>query len=104
MAYKIDASLGALNSNQSSSQLVRTSTGNLYAVIVSSGDVRVYKSTNNGVSWVQQDYRNVPSTVDTLVSAVIDSSDTIHIAFTGVSNTIVRYVQYSTSTDTFGQL
>lgn len=103
MAIKLAASLGALNSGQSSSQLVRTSGGNLYAVLVVSSTIKIYRSTNSGVSWSIQDYSNSPSTLGTFVAAAIDGTDKIHMAFRkqAVVN-ILEYATFSTSTNTFG--
>ena len=64
MATKIAGALGAISGNQASSQLVRTSTGILYALVTTSSLVlKIYKSTNNGLSWLQQDYNNSPQTI-----------------------------------------
>ena len=102
-------SFGALSSTQSSSQLLRTSNGNLYAVLLTA-DLRVgvFKSTNNGNTWSKQKYINSPTyTVFSGfrgLSAAIDSTDIIHIVYTQTPPNLtgVRYIQYSTSTDTFG--
>jgi hypothetical protein len=101
MANKIAANLGALSSIQSAPQLVRTSAGILYAIVSTGTLIRVYKSTNNGISWAIQDYPNVPKATSSSVSAAIDGNGVIHIS---IVNGTLFYIQFSTTTDTFGRL
>lgn len=100
--YKISPSLGALNSLQSSSQLVRTSTGNLYSVISSSGDVDIYKSVDKGQTWNEQDYHNTVPTGSTNITAAIDGNNVIHIGFSNPAG-LGAYISFNTSTDTYGR-
>ena len=58
--------------------VVRTSTGDLYAVVVDSGGaVEVWYSAD-GTSWAQQDAGNSPAT-GIAADCTIDSSDILHI-------------------------
>jgi len=98
--YKIAASLGTLSTTQSSTQLVRTSGGVLYAVLASGKRVSVWKSSDNGKIWTQPDYGRGPTTTSTGIAAAIDNSGIIHIAYIFLG-TSARYVQFSTTTDTF---
>lgn len=99
---------GALSTNISSSQLVRTSTGILYSVLVAIGNkgstqIQVFKSINNGISWSKQDYIHSPLTTTTLASVAIDSSDLLHILYVaGSTETQIVHGVYSSATDTFG--
>src|ERR1043166_8357735 len=77
--------------------LVRTSSGNLYAVILDTSStpaVRVYESTNGGTSWAQQDAAHAPSGANYKVpSAAIDGNGVIHLAYWNStwSSTGLRY-------------
>lgn len=97
------SALGTLNASQSSNQLIRTSENNLYAVVVSANRVRVYKSIDNAKTWVRQSYGTTLLASSTLISAAIDGSDNIHIIYL-TSTTVVKYVLFDTSTDTFGTI
>lgn len=96
--------------NVSKKNVVRTTGGTLYAVVnfqrtipTPRSDVVVYKSTD-GSSWSEQDAANNPTggsaSAYSSVSCALDSSGNIHISYRHNLNGI-RYVVFSTSTDTF---
>jgi len=99
MAYYIIAP-GALNSSQSSSQLVRTPTNNLYAILIVSLRVQVYLSINNGKTWSLQNYANSPSSAGSMVAAAIDGNNVIHITYL-TGGAVASYIQFSTTTNVF---
>lgn len=95
----------------SSRQIVRTSTGVLYAVVNDSGSTEVWKSADNGDSWSQQDSADSPASHSTAnkIALAIDSSDTLHILFTidvngagGPPDHGLRYITFTTSNNQFG--
>ncbi len=80
--------------------IVRTATGNLYAIV---GDntpntIHVYKSTDGGASWAQQDSSHAPTVSAWVPAAAIDGSGVIHIAYIASG---LRYVTFSTASGTF---
>lgn len=82
-------------------QLVRTSGGTLYSFINDGGSCEIWKSSD-GSSWSEQDSSNNPScTSGRAIAAAIDSSGSIHIAYT-TTGVNINYNTFSTSTDTFG--
>ncbi len=89
-------------------QLVRTSSGNIYAVLRDDANIlEVWKSTD-GETWSEQDSSNKPTCATNCndVAIAIDNSDIIHILWqdynSSTLNYTVNYVAFSTSTDTFG--
>lgn len=85
-------------------QILRSSSGTLYAVLYSPSTtkVEVWKSTN-GSSWSRPSSSGpTPGTVKN-VAAAIDSSDNIHIGYY-VNTNDVNYVKYTTSNDTYGSI
>jgi hypothetical protein len=80
-------------------QVVRTSSGTLYAVIYDSGYCEVWKSSS-GASWTEQDNSNKPTCGSVGIAIAIDSSDIIHILY-AITPT-VKYVTFTTSSDTWG--
>jgi hypothetical protein len=85
-----------------SRQVIRTSGGTLYAVVVDSSSVlQVYKSTN-GTSWALQDSSNSPTNVSPGASIAIDSTDVIHIVYRTIgANSIIKYITFNAGTDLF---
>src|SRR6266496_1890883 len=86
--------------------IVRTATGNVYAVILDTSatpTIRVYESTNAGSSWTQQDSAHAPSGTYVAPSAAIDGNGIIHIAYwnAAVTGEGLWYVKFSTATNTF---
>lgn len=94
------ATVGGLS--KSSRVLVRTSTGDLYASIPGSSVCEIWKSTNDGDSWTEQDTSNSPTCETTLhsPSIAIDSNDDIHMIYRNGGD--IRYLLFDTGTDTFG--
>jgi hypothetical protein len=89
-------------------QIVRTSDGTLYASIVRSGltnYLEMWKSTNDGDTWTEQDSANSPFTSDYLngPSIAVDSNDFIHIiyslSFDGPTSSSIKYTTFSTIVD-----
>ncbi len=85
-------------------QVVRTSTGVLYSLHNDSGSCEVWKSVDEGNTWSEQDDTGNP-TCDSSnpVAMAIDSSDTLHLAYTETTtNEDVKYSTFTTSNDQFG--
>ena len=63
--------------------VVRTSTGDLYAVIIddSDNDIEVWYSSD-GTSWEEKDAANSPEISSTAFDVAIDSNDILHISYT----------------------
>jgi len=92
-------------------QVVRTSTGVLYAVIDDAGSTEVWRSADNGNSWSQQDSADSPvsHSSNNVMALAIDSTDTLHILYTidsngasGPPDNELRYITFTTSTGQFG--
>lgn len=104
-AVKIDdaSNFGALPNG--GPQIVRTSSGTLYAAFrVSGGFCEIWKSSD-GSSWTEQDSAGSPDCDNfNPVSIAIDSDDLIHMVYSHFAGTKeeARYVVFDTSTDTFG--
>lgn len=89
--------------------VIRTSVGNIYAIVVGSSsdkELFVFKSTNGGTTWVSQDGTHSPS-LGTFgstnpIAASIDSTGVIHIAYGFASDNKVHHITFATSTDLFG--
>lgn len=91
--------------------IVRDTNGNIYAVILDVGydsginTVRVYKSSDGGTTWTDEDASHAPAgEYYAGPSAAIDGSGIIHIAYLGngfARTAGLRYVTFSTVTDTF---
>lgn len=84
-------------------QVVRTSGGNLYAVLQdgTSGPVEVWKSTDNGYSWSEMDAADKPTGTNA-ISIAIDSSDVLHIVYQNAAlPDDIYYTTFATSTDQF---
>ncbi len=81
-------------------QVIRDSSGNLFAVVVddTNNDLEVWKSTDEGNSWAEQDSANSPQANGSpeIAAVAIDSSDNLHIAYVYLSDS-VRYVDFSGS-------
>ena len=90
-----------------SHSIVRTTAANIYGVILDTSAtpaVRVYESTNGGSSWTQKDAAHAPTGAHyTEPSAAIDGNGVIHIAYWDSTSTStgLRYVTFSTSTNSF---
>src|SRR3972149_5537157 len=101
MAVKInDAStFGSLV--PSGRQLVVNSSGYLYAVLrySTNSDLEIWRSTDGGDTWSEQDSSNKPLTVSyNDIAIAIDSSDVIHIIYHTVADT-VAYATFNTSSN-----
>lgn len=84
--------------------VVRDTNGNIYAVILdiagTNATIRVYKSSNGGVTWTDEDASGAPTgTSYGGASAAIDGNGIIHIAYLGSPG--LRYITFSTVTNTF---
>jgi len=93
---KIDDAGDPGSMSGSSSQLVRTSGGVLYAVINDGGDLEVWKSTD-AVTWTEPDTAG-PTDLNSgsEVALATDSSNTIHILYENNSNSQdLRYITYA---------
>jgi hypothetical protein len=84
-------------------QVVRTSSGTLYAFINDGGSCEIWKSSD-GTSWTEQDSANNPScsTSGSVVGMAIDSSNNLHLLYESVATEDPTYVKFTTSSDTFG--
>ncbi len=85
-----------------SRQILRTSGNTLYAIVIDTAvttGVESWKSTDNGVTWIQKDNTHRPQGYNS-VSAAIDGAGVIHIVLGGFSE--VDYNTFNTSTDLFG--
>jgi GH18 family chitinase len=85
-------------------QVVQTAGGNIYVIVVNTGNVKVevYKSTDQGVTFANQDSSHSPASQgNAFVAAVMDSAGLIHIAYTQSLNS-TEHVTYNPSTDLFG--
>ncbi|MDQ3099206.1 MAG: DUF2341 domain-containing protein [bacterium] len=84
-------------------QVVRTSSGTLYAFINDSGSCEIW-SSSDGTTWTEQDSVNNPTCIVGELSAAVDGSDNLHLAYesNGGSGTNVSYVLFTTSSNTFG--
>src|SRR5882757_1817785 len=87
------------SAKNASRSVVRTASGNLYAIILdtsASATVRVYESTNGGSSWTQQDAVHAPTSgFYSNPSAAIDGNGIIHVSYwNGAAG--LRYVTFST--------
>jgi hypothetical protein len=97
----------AASAQSFSRSIVRTSGGNIYVAFVDTSatpTIRVYESTNGGSSWIQMDAAHAPSGSNcTGPSAAIDGSGIIHVAYwdASSSHTGLRYITFSTATNTF---
>ncbi len=84
----------------SSRQIVRDSSGNLYAVLLddTNDDLEVWKSTD-GTSWTEQDSGNSPAATiaNSNVAAAIDGNNTIHIIYQTTDSLDTYYVTFSGS-------
>src|SRR5262245_13258731 len=83
--------------------VVRTSSGTLYAVIFDDTDdgIEVWKSTD-GSSWTEKDATNNPAGTDFGSPAcAIDTSDVIHIVYRDGNGFHIYYATFATSSDTF---
>lgn len=76
--------------------LVRTSTGDLYAVFEDGGSVEVWYSAD-GSSWVQKDAGSSPSCrADSPVGVAIDSNDILHIVYNDNVVNALNYITFDT--------
>lgn len=83
--------------------VVRTSGGNIYIIVNNAGTVRMFKSSNGGTSFAEQDNAHAQTSASgTPIAASIDSSDIIHVFFRNSSGNSVRYNTFATSTDLWG--
>jgi hypothetical protein len=83
--------------------IVRDSDGDLFVVVedTTDGAIEIWKSTDNGETWVEQDTSNNPDGTDyTAPSIAIDSNDLIHIAYWDPGGGII-YATFSATTSTF---
>ncbi|MCK4820387.1 hypothetical protein KA005_31775, partial [bacterium] len=80
-----------------SRQMVQTSTGTLYAVVIDGSFCEVWMSVH-GETWTEQDSANNPSANGCNVA--IDNNNDLHIGFSSGAN--ARYIKFTTSTNTFG--
>lgn len=103
MSTQIAASLGAILIGNAR-QVVRTAGGTLYAVVVHSSKIEVYKSTN-GASWANQDSTHSPTAFAGVVACAIDATGVIHIAYAKNAAPFnykeTEYSTFDTSTDLF---
>ncbi|MCJ7739967.1 hypothetical protein MUP32_01445, partial [Candidatus Microgenomates bacterium] len=98
-------------------QVVRSSNGDLYAIIAPSAALKIYKSTD-GSSWTLMDSGNAPDCWDN-VAVAIDSNDKLHIVcndsslpsliiyetfVNGSYSNIDETIETSDTTDTFSSL
>ncbi len=102
-----DASdLGPVRS--ASPNIVRTSTGTLYAVVSDAEGLdrylEVWKSTD-GINWAEQDTANNPQTDGVFITyaVAIDSANNLHLSYLPGGSTS-KYIKFTTSTDTFGSV
>ncbi len=99
---KIDDASNFTTENGSGRQIVRDSSGNLFSVVIDqvNNDLEVWKSSNGGTSWSEQDPANSPSAIYTslsVISVAIDSTNKLHIAYSNADH--ADYVDFTT---TFG--
>lgn len=100
-AVQIAAALGAIKP-ASGRMVVRTSGGTLYALILVTTTLRLYKSTD-GTTWTEPDSAHRPTIVSgTSASIAINASDVISVIYVVGGTNIITYNTYSTSTDLFG--
>ncbi len=84
-------------------QVVRTSTGTLYTFMNAAGTCEIFKSTDNGVSWAEQDSGNHKTCASGKpVSMAIDSSDNLHLTYYDSSAFDWKYVKFTSGSNTFG--
>ncbi|MBU1110971.1 hypothetical protein KKB83_05150, partial [Patescibacteria group bacterium] len=82
-------------------QVVRTSDGDLYAVIRDGSYIEVWKSEDGGANWEEQDSDHKEACYNVSdVAIAIDSTGTIHIYYQ-TSSTVHKYTSFSTSGGTF---
>jgi len=83
---------------------VRNSAGNIYVVLKDSEFVEMWKSSDGGQTWFEQDVANRPVAGVTVRFAVaaIDGNDKIHVFYGDDALGYARYVIFDTSTDTWG--
>lgn len=82
-------------------QIVRTSSGVLYSFMNDGGNCEMWKSTNEGVTWINADSEACNSASPTAMA--LSSSNNIQVAFASESN-LVGWAEYSTVSDTFGSI
>ncbi len=82
-----------------------------YIVYTDIAGITVQKTTDSGATWTEQDTDNNPSSDNRRSMAAWfdqetkdDSGTVIHIAWVRRTDNDVRYVQFDTSTDTFGTI
>ena len=99
--FKLRSNNGTVKIENASSggHIIQTSTGILYAFILDPSVCEIWKSTDEGNTWSQQDSSNSPTT-STSCTIAIDSNDTLHLLY-NQSNS-VKYNTFSTLNNTFG--
>jgi len=106
---QIMANAGGYGGGCVSRCVVRTTNGDIYAVLLDNSAtppryIRVFESTDGGATWTQQDAADAPWGDNYHAqSAAIDGNGIIHIAYwdSTSSSTGLRYVTFSTTTNTF---
>lgn len=74
----------------------------LYAFTYFNHDLHLWKSTDHGSTWIEQDPTNSPATEGSVLDVVL-SGTTLYILHSGLDSHL--YIkQYNTSTDTYGTL
>ncbi len=100
-----DASNVGIGHTGYANQIVRTSGGILYIAYLDSASCEIWRSTDEGATWAEQDASNNPAmwtgTGSSCVSA-IDSNNVIHLVYGHDTNDDIYYVTFATSTNTFG--
>ncbi|MCK5643955.1 MAG: hypothetical protein KAJ19_24370, partial [Gammaproteobacteria bacterium] len=78
--FKLRSNNGPVKIENASSggHIIQTSTGILYAFILDPSVCEIWKSTDEGNTWSQQDSSNSPTT-STSCTIAIDSNDTLHL-------------------------
>ena len=84
---------------------MKTSGGKFYGLAANGGNIRVYSATDPTATWTfeaNQTTSSLGGIVGSCLTCRMDSSNVIHIAWIENGGQSLKYVQFSTSTDTFG--
>lgn len=88
-----------ITSAASYGQIFKAADGDLYSFVTNGAACEIWKSSNGGTSWSEQDSANNPTSC-TRPDAAIDSAGVIHYVYDNGTNAIL-YNTFASSTDTF---
>ncbi|MFC1647148.1 peptidoglycan DD-metalloendopeptidase family protein [Patescibacteria group bacterium] len=97
-AYNVDDAGDPGGISGSNRNIMQTSEGTLYSVIMDDSNCEVWMSYDGGASWAEQDGSNRPA--GTYCNGAIDNTDLIHIIYK--SSLDAKYVTFNTKTNAYG--